>query len=480
MADDDSKEDKPEEWAAFRRRLGAASIALSLAFVVFLMVFYLHQGNSDKQDNWYTLDNKTAPKDHAVQRPETSSDKDEAERAKSQHDKHEGHGSSATVAEPIVDPHQPESWAPDPSFPVVSKGIFPHRQDLWHELLKIGKPEQYDASDPPNWGKGVAAEIDVSVKILSLIDVNMRDNHFAVDFCLRLRWQDDRLVYSPPKIGQLGVIVLGVVDEAMNGGLGPIWRPDIYFQNIINANIADTIGTHTEITPQGTVFWSRKMSATFIAKYRTDYYPFDRQRLGMRLGDFRGDIKSIRLNWNARMAATVDSTRLSHPLYRIDAVDYLNYVERLSAGDFDVLEFNLRISRRPVNYIFKIIFPVFCIVILGSCAYRIDVHIPKNIPARVGVVISCVLTQSAFTRRLNMEGPKIKTMTWMDLYVSVAFLFNTVAMVEMAFVMHSMRNNTKMEDGMDESEYIDNHFELYCPVAFFIFTVVMLIIGVYG
>lgn len=266
----------------------------------------------------------------------------------------------------------------------------------------------------------------------------------------------------------------------MNGGLGPIWRPDIYFHNVVNANVKDTIGTHTELTPQGTIFWSRKMSATFTAKYRGEYYPFDKQRLSIRLGDYRGDIKTIRLNWNPNQAATIDASRLQHPLFRVDDIDYTSYIQQLRAGEFDTLEFNMRISRRPINFIFKIIFPVYCIVILGSLAYRIDVHTTKNIPARVGVVIACVLTQSAFNRRLTEEGPKIKSLTWMDLYVGTAFMFNTMAMAELAYVMNSMRQQIKMEDGMEECEFIDNVFELYAPLSFTLFTIAMLIIGLVG
>jgi hypothetical protein len=82
------------------------------------------------------------------------------------------------------------------------------------------------------------------------------------------------------------------------------------------------------------------------------------------------------------------------------------------------------------SYFWKLILPVYMIVILGCLAYRIDVHEPKYVPARVGVIISCVLTQSSFGRQLTDSGPKVSYLTWLDFYVLVAFFFNAFAMLE--------------------------------------------------
>ena len=48
----------------------------------------------------------------------------------------------------------------------------------------MDKPDEYDRSDPPFWGKGVVS-VFCQIKIKGLIAVNTKDNSFELDLGLR-------------------------------------------------------------------------------------------------------------------------------------------------------------------------------------------------------------------------------------------------------------------------------------------------------
>lgn len=472
-ADKSNQEETPDQLAAKRRQWASYFLVALLLLLVGVSFAILGGGNNERHDHWTT--------DRGEHGNETVAENLDKHQISNQDREMEQEALRKPSGEFEFrnDVHQPVGFAPDDTFPIISHGMFPSKGDIWNDLLQMGKPNEYDRSDPPFWGKGVVS-IFVRFKVLGLISVNTKTNSFELDLALGERWVDDRLKFDPTKLGSLAVIILSSTDEALHGGTGPIWRPDTYFMNAVRFSATgDEIGQHTEITPKGIVFWGRKIAATFVAQFHFQYFPFDKHRLPIARSDYRYHNKQVRVSWDGPHAATI-SEEVTHPLFQISAFDRAKVVKQFYLGPYDCVIMNIRIERSVMSYFVKSILPVYLIVLLGCLAYRIDVHEPKMVPARVGVIISCVLTQSSFGRQLTEFGPKVSYLTWMDFYVLVAFMFNAFAMLEMGYVLLSNMNQIKMPDGMHESNYIDNLMEIWVPILFTIFTAIMLMVGNWG
>jgi hypothetical protein len=137
--------------------------------------------------------------------------------------------------------------------------------------------------------------------------------------------------------------------QAKNGGTGPIWRPDMYFGNAVKfSGIGDKLGQHSEITPQGVVFWGRKMAATFMTQYHFQYFPFDKQSLPITRGVYRETNTEIRVSWDGPHAATI-AADVQHPLFDIRSFDRRKKISKFFLGNYDIVQMHIRVQRSGEN-----------------------------------------------------------------------------------------------------------------------------------
>ena len=106
---------------------------------------------------------------------------------------------------------------------------------------------------------------------------------------------------------------------------------------------------------------------------------------------------------------------------------------RSSQAPYSEVTASLYVTRLFMNYVVKLILPMFIIVLLSTLTYWID---PMSAPARVGGTVTLVLSIVTFNLTVSSDLPKINYNTLLDWFVWYCFVFVIFAVAEFAAVHH--------------------------------------------
>merc|ERR1712146_158527 len=188
-----------------------------------------------------------------------------------------------------------------------------------------------------------------------------------------------------------------------------------------------------------------------------------------------GSTKQLKLAWQNANAVSIEKT-FRHSQYDIRTVSHSSkQVIYPEVGlTYSSLKIGVLLYREVTNFFAKLVLPVFLIVLISTLSYWID---PGVAPARVGLSITCVLTQVAFSSAVSNILPRIAYMTWIDWYIMVAFVFNCFALLEYGIVSYYLQNGDK-EDEDKPWEVLDERCRWAIPLLFTVIAVCMILAGV--
>merc|ERR1711865_95383 len=331
-------------------------------------------------------------------------------------------GETSAMVKPTNDQMQPQTALKKPTAPLSSFGNFPTKKDIWDTLIF---QKNYDVAN----------------------------------------------------MGTLGLITLNDADEAIDGGLGPIWRPDVIFRNVATAMQGKLLGVHTDIAPSGDVFWSRHISASFVGHFAFQAYPFDNQVLDIHISSFKQNNKAQKLHWLAAGASEIPAQigrRVSHGMFSVRGVKYKTDVMPMGmGGEVQVLTLGIVLRRQVSSTIIKFVLPVAVLVLGSTLGYHVEDD-KASASGRAGLGIMCVMTQLGFGIMTMNSLPKIAYITWLDWFTTFSFFFNCFALVEYGIVCYFNLN-----ERVEEGDVWDVKARVYVPIAYLSFCFLMTIIGVF-
>jgi len=116
--------------------------------------------------------------------------------------------------------------------------------------------------------------VEVGVFLIDLIKVNEVEESYGVDFTLRLSWRDSRLSAAER----------GSSLEDCRLKLSEIWHPQV---DLINQRgVALSQNADVDISDDGTVRFSERLTGTLSSGLDLREFPFDTQRLRIQLASF--------------------------------------------------------------------------------------------------------------------------------------------------------------------------------------------------
>ncbi|KAI9005000.1 neurotransmitter-gated ion-channel ligand-binding domain-containing protein [Hyaloraphidium curvatum] len=260
-----------------------------------------------------------------------------------------------------------------------------------------GEDTPYDAGTRPGFGQG-ATPVRAQFRVNNLYDVDPVTSTFTIDVFLRLYWNDPRLIVSPddfPSPNGSDYRIMGSV--ALGGGWGPthaIWTPDIYFANEVDPVTLDEVIKLTPYT--GDVFWSRHFVVQLTNSFYLGAFPFDRQVLEMQLTSYSYNENQMAVFWQPETVyppinpETFSQVTWDYQTYQASREKYYS---RQGQPAYDLLKFQMYISRKSGSYYIKSFLPLLLLVALTAVSYWLSV---EAVPERLGLSITLVLTIGGF------------------------------------------------------------------------------------
>lgn len=322
----------------------------------------------------------------------------------------------------------------------------PEPRDIVSKLFN--STPRYDKLARPDYGTGKATTIKAQFRINSIAAIIPTKSLFTVDLFLRLTWKDPRLAFGT---------VLKPEVLAVDSHLA--WRPDIYFFN--EAGKMEELDGVFKIYADGTIFWSRHYLIDLHNTFKLHDFPFDDQKLDIELISFANNKKTMNLSWydlkhDGAVFPPVKTTFKS-VLWSLDHDESQTseVIFRDNTPSFDKLTYTLYVSRYSVIYMLKYIFPLFIIALLTTVTYWIPVD---SVPARVGLCMSLTIANITLNFVIQQELPKVNYPTNADLFITLVFIFNFIALVEF-----TISHNWFIEGRSDVADKLDWGFRQWAP-----------------
>jgi neurotransmitter-gated ion-channel len=271
---------------------------------------------------------------------------------------------------------------------------------------------------PPNHGQPV--EVRVGVYLTNLAQIDELLEQFQVKGTLFARWRDPRLAAKPGEN----------VDRVRLFKPGEIWLPELEMINSVSPREQHDI-TIT-VDPSGTVEYAEVFAVTLSTQLRLRSFPFDSQWLTILVRPLRSPDQPV--------ALIADSTRCGSS---VQLAQWRTLGLDSSTGTATTLEnapplpqvnFDLRVKRRYIFYVWKVFVPLVVLVMISWTAFwiRLDDHY-----SQMTVALTTILTVIAFAFSISSSLPRLPYLTLIDAFFLISYLFVFSAILEHV-VIHNL------------------------------------------
>lgn len=260
----------------------------------------------------------------------------------------------------------------------------------------------------PGAGQG-ATEIRVGVYLLDIPKIDDVDQSYVADIFLRYDWNDERLANGR--------------DTPCTVPAADVWNPDVLVVN--RRTVERQMNEVVEVQSDGAVRYVQRFYGTFSLPLDLSRFPFDKQQLPVTLVA-RYTPEELKLVPDDELVAVAE--KLSNPNWSIGE-------PVLSSGTYKVvpgraiaqLEILFPAERRSAYYVWKLIVPMSFVVFMSWAAFWIS---PQNIPSRIGLSATSMLTLIAFRLALGSSLPPIPYLTEFDVFTVGATMLVFAALVQ--------------------------------------------------
>jgi hypothetical protein len=261
---------------------------------------------------------------------------------------------------------------------------------------------------------GDPVRVAVGIFLIDVAEVDAVHETFDADFRIHLRWKDPRLA-ATARGGSL---------EDCSFALSEIWNPAVI---IVNRRGADPSGDgDADIDAEGTVEYVRRVYGTFSSPMILRDFPFDTQRLRMRLASIEYGLEDV-------IFVTDESpNRLAGmSVAGWDIVSNYNAAVDESEGPsrYTRLDHRILIARHAGYYVWKFIIPLGFIVLMAWSVFWLDPE--RFAPQQIAVATATIFSLVAFLVGLRNALPRVAYLTRMDelVFRSTALVFLALGVV---------------------------------------------------
>jgi hypothetical protein len=298
---------------------------------------------------------------------------------------------------------------------------------------------------PPSTGP---LPIKTGLYYIDISEIDGATETFAATAYLVLEWNDPRLKFATADSSKVRLYKPDT-----------IWTPAV---EIINAQkLDDQQPPMCTVTPDGTVYYTRRVVARLNTQMDLRRFPFDRQQLQCIVESSRfasDDLAFVPDPDQSGFGRDIVSRGWD---YRPLTWKTVNQPFAQSGVSYSRLIFSFEAARSPHYFLWKIIFPTAVFVLLTWCVFWMQVH---DIHTALLISITILLTAVAFGNVTDALLPKLGYRTWLDQFQLGSFLFIVAAVVE-TITVHGMHLGGESTRAVNLRKY----FRLLYPIAYLLF-----------
>jgi len=284
-------------------------------------------------------------------------------------------------------------------------------------------------------------EVEVKVFLLDVDGIDSVAQSFVANLTLVLRWHDPGLAHE----GQ----------DSISKNLNEIWHPQVQILN--QQRLVNTFPQSVEIHPDGEAVYRQRVWGSFSQPLELRRFPFDTQRLEIKLGYIGFGSQMVRLEPSPNSGI---SDSLSIPDWEIKQWDFA--AKDISFDDespsIPGVVFSLEAKRDTSYFKYKVILPLVLIVMMSWLVFWID---PGLTASQISVAVTAMLTMIAYRFALAGMLPRLPFLTTLDFFVIASTVVVFLSMVEVIYTAYLSTNNQ-----LEKARMIDRKARWIAPLIF--------------
>ncbi|XP_022809881.1 gamma-aminobutyric acid receptor subunit beta-3-like [Stylophora pistillata] len=297
--------------------------------------------------------------------------------------------------------------------------------------------KSYDKRLRPKFG-GRPVTVYVDLYIVDIGEISVTSMDYRMTMYFRQTWQDPRLRFS----GTSQIVAQGDI-------LNNIWIPDTYFKDEKRSNFHEITKKNYVLTfwPNGTVFFSIRISVTGVCPMKLHKYPMDCQKCQLNIMSYSYSKVDAIYIWKRGHEHSVEqATDISLPQMDLVRIKGSETTDVYSTGNYSRLSLTFTFKRRLSLFITETYLPSILIVALSWISFWINY---KAAPARVALCITTVLTMITLTAAVQNSLPRVTYTKYSDWILILCLVYVFGALVEFAVINFHDSLETRKRDKLN-------------------------------
>ncbi|XP_021364866.1 neuronal acetylcholine receptor subunit beta-4-like [Mizuhopecten yessoensis] len=260
--------------------------------------------------------------------------------------------------------------------------------------------------------------INVSLSILTINDMSIKDQTLSMTGYLSLKWKDERLAWD--ELSDYDPINFLFSTETY------VWRPSLLIDNAVHGiSIISDVHTPMRIRNIGAIHWSPADIYTVSCESDIMYYPLDIQTCSVSLTSWAYTSNEIDLVFDTE---PVDlDTYTANGEWELIATSGSSSGSR-SKGDnsFSNVKFSIKLRRRPLFHVLNTLFPVALMAVLSAMVFKLPVESGE----KIGFALTVLLAYAVYLTLISDNIPSTSvSVCFLSIYLSLILTYGTLSVL---------------------------------------------------
>ncbi|WP_455211250.1 hypothetical protein [Kaarinaea lacus] len=275
-----------------------------------------------------------------------------------------------------------------------------------------------DTIRPPKLAKD-PVKISLAIYLIDIIELDEIKESFKLDYTVDASWHDPRLSKE----------ARGYSLSECRLTLNDIWNPSLRIVNVRDPS--KYFFEKLNIDDDGNVNYYLRLQTNFSSSYDLREFPFDQQKLTMRIASFEYGPKDLTFETNVSLTGRLEGIESAGWSIVSNVSD--SETPAIIAGGEEYSQFfhYVTIQRKAGYYIWKFVIPLCFIVLMASSVFWLD---PESFGPQIGISTAAVFTLVAFLLGLRQGLPQVAYLTRMDEMVLAATILVFASFGEVIYV----------------------------------------------
>ncbi|XP_060071422.1 acetylcholine receptor subunit beta-like [Ylistrum balloti] len=260
--------------------------------------------------------------------------------------------------------------------------------------------------------------INVSLSILTINDMSIKDQTLSMTGYLSLAWLDERLAWYEDST--YDAIKYMFSTETY------VWRPALLIDNAVyGISVISDVNTPMRIKDKGIVTWTPADIYTVSCESNIMYYPLDIQTCTLSLTSWAYTSNEISLDFETN-PVYLDSYIPNGEWELISTFGLITGSRSKGDNSFSNVKFSIILRRRPLFHVLNTLFPVALMAVLSAMVFKLPVESGE----KIGFALTVLLAYAVYLTLISDNIPSTSvSVCYLSIYLSLILTYGTLSVL---------------------------------------------------